>query len=346
MKFVDEALIAIEAGAGGHGCSSFRREKYIPKGGPDGGDGGVGGDVVLIADAGLNTLVDFRYVRRFKAGDGQAGQGKNRTGQDGADRHIKVPAGTMIFDATDGSPIGELAVPGERLRVAQGGGRGLGNARFKSSINRAPRRTTQGKPGESLDLRLELRLLADVGLVGLPNAGKSTLIRAVSAARPKVADYPFTTLYPALGVVRLGPDRSFVMADIPGLIEGAHAGAGLGSRFLRHLSRNRILLHLVDIAPIIEQADAVSQVRGIERELLSFESGLLARRERWLVPSKMDLLPPDEREPAVAALVEALDWRSPVYPISALTGSGVDVLSEAMMRRIESDVPGDFEVSD
>ncbi|MBF2760119.1 MAG: GTPase ObgE [Ectothiorhodospiraceae bacterium AqS1] len=349
MKFVDEALIRIEAGAGGRGCSSFRREKYIPKGGPDGGDGGVGGDIVLIADAGLNTLVDFRYTRRFKAENGRPGQGKNRTGRDGADRHIEVPAGTLIFDAADGSLLGELATPGESLRVAQGGGRGLGNARFKSSINRAPRRTTEGKAGEALDLRLELRLLADVGLVGLPNAGKSTLIRAVSAARPKVADYPFTTLHPALGVVRLGPDRSFVMADIPGLIEGAHAGAGLGSRFLRHLSRNRILLHLVDIAPTPEQGDAVCQVRGIERELSSFESGALAKRERWLVPSKLDLLPPADRKRAVAALVEALDWRSPVYPISALTGSGTDALSEALMRRIEAraaDDPDDSEVSE
>ncbi len=346
MKFVDEALITIEAGSGGNGCSSFRREKYIPKGGPDGGDGGVGGDVLLIADAGLNTLVDFRFTRRFKAEDGQAGQGKNRTGRDGADRRIRVPAGTMVFDAADDSLLGELALPGAQLRVAQGGSRGLGNARFKSSVNRAPRRTTQGRAGESLDLRLELRLLADVGLVGLPNAGKSTLIRAVSAARPKVADYPFTTLYPVLGVVRLGADRSFVMADIPGLIEGAHAGAGLGSRFLRHLSRNRILLHLVDIAPGIEQADALCRVRAIERELRSFESGLLAERERWLVPSKIDLLPPNEREGAVAALVDALQWSSPVYPISALTGSGVDALSEAMMRRIESSGQGDIEVID
>ena len=255
MKFVDEAAITVEAGDGGNGCLSFRREKYVPRGGPDGGDGGDGGDVVLCADPGLNTLVDFRFRRRFRAERGRHGQGRDRTGRDGADLRVRVPAGTMVFAADGGGTLGELTAAGDEMVVAHGGRRGLGNARFKSSTNRAPRRTTEGSPGECRELRLELRLLADVGLVGMPNAGKSTLVRSVSAARPKVADYPFTTLIPALGVVRRGPDRSFVMADVPGLIEGASDGAGLGIRFLRHLSRTRVLLHLVDVAVASDEAD-------------------------------------------------------------------------------------------
>ena len=333
MKFVDEAAITVEAGAGGNGCLSFRREKYIPRGGPDGGDGGNGGDVVLCADPSLNTLVDFRFRRRFRADRGRHGQGRDRTGRNGADLRIQVPAGTVVFAADSGETLGELTAAGEEMVVAHGGRRGLGNARFKSSTNRAPRRTTEGSPGECRELRLELKLLADVGLVGLPNAGKSTLVRAVSAARPKVADYPFTTLIPNLGVVRRGPDRSFVMADVPGLIEGASGGAGLGIRFLRHLSRTRVLLHLVDLAAA-DEADPADRVRTIERELAAFDPEL-ARRERWLVPTKLDLVPPAERAGAVAALVERAGWDGPVHPVSALTRDGTEALSEALMRHVE-----------
>ena len=336
MKFVDEAAITAEAGAGGDGCLSFRREKYIPRGGPDGGDGGDGGDVLLFADPGLNTLVDFRYTRHFRAGRGRHGQGRERTGRDGADLRVRVPVGTVVRVA-GGGILGELVTAGEELVVARGGRRGLGNARFKSSTNRAPRRTTGGTPGERRELRLELRLLADAGLVGMPNAGKSTLIRTVSAARPKVADYPFTTLHPNLGVVRLGPDRSFVMADVPGLIEGASGGAGLGIRFLRHLSRTRLLLHLVDVAPPPGETGPAEQVRVIERELAAFDPEL-ARRERWLVPAKLDLIPPSDRAQTVAALVGELEWDAPVYPVSALALEGTGALSEAVMRRLEEPV--------
>ena len=334
MKFVDEAAITVEAGAGGNGCLSFRREKYIPRGGPDGGDGGNGGDVVLCADPSLNTLVDFRFRRRFRADRGRHGQGRDRTGRNGADLRIQVPAGTVVFAADSGETLGEFTTAGDEMVVAHGGRRGLGNARFKSSTNRAPRRTTEGSPGECRELLLELKLLADVGLVGLPNAGKSTLVRAVSAARPKVADYPFTTLIPNLGVVRRGPDRSFVMADVPGLIEGASGGAGLGIRFLRHLSRTRVLLHLVDLAAAGDEADPADRVRIIERELAAFDPEL-ARRERWLVPTKLDLVSPAERAGAVAALVERAGWDGPVHPVSALTRDGTEALSEALMRHVE-----------
>ena len=336
MKFVDEAAITVEAGAGGNGCLSFRREKYIPRGGPNGGDGGDGGDVVLCADPSLNTLVDFRFRRRFRAESGRHGQGRDRTGRGAADLRIQVPAGTVVIAADSGDTLGELTAAGDEMVVARGGRHGLGNARFKSSTNRAPRHTTDGSPGERLELRLELKLLADAGLVGMPNAGKSTLIRAVSAARPKVADYPFTTLIPNLGVVRRGPGRSFVMADIPGLIEGASGGAGLGIRFLRHLSRNRVLLHLVDVAAAHGEADPIDQVRIIERELAAFDPEL-ARRERWLVPAKLDLIPPSDRADVVAALVEGLGWDAPVYPISALTREGTDTLGEAVMRYVEDE---------
>ena len=336
MKFVDEAAITVEAGAGGNGCLSFRREKYIPRGGPDGGDGGDGGDVVLCADPSLNTLVDFRFRRRFRAEGGRHGQGRDRTGRDGTDLRIPVPAGTVIVAAESGETLGELTAAGDEMIVARGGRRGLGNARFKSSTNRAPRRTTDGSPGESRELRLELKLLADVGLVGMPNAGKSTLIRAVSAARPKVADYPFTTLAPNLGVVRRGPDRSFVMADIPGLIEGASDGAGLGIRFLRHLSRTRVLLHLVDVAASLGGVDPTEQVRVIEGELATFDPEL-ARRERWLVPTKLDLVPPADRAGLVSALAESVAWDGPVFPVSALAGGGTDALSEALMRHLEGE---------
>ena len=333
MKFVDEAAITVQAGAGGNGCLSFRREKYIPRGGPDGGDGGDGGDVVLCADPSLNTLVDFRFRRRFQAERGRHGQGKDRTGRNGADLRILVPAGTVVIAADSGETLGELTAVGDEMVVARGGRRGLGNARFKSSTNRAPRRTTDGSPGECRELHLELKLLADVGLVGMPNAGKSTLIRAVSAARPKVADYPFTTLIPNLGVVRLGPDRSFVMADIPGLIEGASGGAGLGIRFLRHLSRTRVLLHLVDIAAALDAADPIEQVLVIERELATFDPDL-ATRERWLVPAKLDLVPPADRAGVVTELVEGVGWNGPVYPVSALAREGTGTLCEALMRHL------------
>ena len=334
MKFVDEAAITVEAGAGGNGCLSFRREKFIPRGGPDGGDGGDGGDVLLCVDPNLNTLVDFRFRRRFRAERGRHGQGKDRTGRNGANLRIRVPAGTVVIESDSGEALGELTASGDEMVVARGGRRGLGNARFKSSTNRAPRRITDGSPGECRDLRLELRLLADAGLVGMPNAGKSTLIRAVSAARPKVADYPFTTLIPNLGVVSRSVDRSFVMADIPGLIEGASGGAGLGIRFLRHLSRTRVLLHLVDIAASHDEADPIDQVRAIERELAAFDSEL-AGRERWLVPTKLDLVPPPDRDGAVAALVEGLGWDAPVFPVSALAREGTDALCEAVMRHVE-----------
>jgi GTP-binding protein len=330
MRFVDEAIITVEAGNGGHGCLSFRREKYVPRGGPDGGDGGDGGDVVLVTDAGLNTLVDFRYQRRFRAENGQPGAGAQCTGRSGTDLEVRVPAGTQVFDEDSGVLVGELVQVGDRLRVARGGARGLGNARFKSSTNRAPRRTTPGKAGEARRLRLELKLLADVGLLGLPNAGKSTFIRAVSAARPKVADYPFTTLYPALGVVRIAADRSFVLADIPGLVEGAADGAGLGTRFLRHLARTRLLLHLVDGVSADGSGDPVQAVRTVAAELERF-SPELAARERWLVINKVDLVAADERAALRERLVDALGWEGPVYLVSGLTGEGCPALCADVM---------------
>ena len=333
MKFVDEATIRVEAGKGGNGCLSFRREKYIPKGGPDGGDGGDGGSVYLLADANINTLVDFRYVRSWRAQSGEPGRGANCTGRSGEDRVIPVPVGTQVFDVDTGELIGDLVAAEQRLLVAQGGYHGLGNTRFKSSTNRAPRQTTSGTPGEVRNLRLELKLLADVGLLGLPNAGKSTLISAVSAARPKVADYPFTTLYPNLGVVRVDAQRSFVMADIPGLIEGAAEGAGLGVRFLKHLSRTRLLLHLVDVLPP-DGSDPVAGVRGIVAELEKF-SPELAGRERWLVLNKIDLLPADERDSRCRALVESIGWTGPVFSISAAVGEGTRLLMQQVMNRLE-----------
>lgn len=339
MKFVDEALISAEAGDGGNGCLSFRREKYIPKGGPDGGDGGDGGDVVLVTDGGLNTLVDFRYKRRFRAENGRPGAGADCTGRHGADLEVRVPAGTQVYDEDSAQMLGELIREGDRLIIARGGAHGLGNARFKSSTNRAPRKTTPGKPGEVRRLRLELKLLADVGLLGVPNAGKSTFLRAVSAARPKVADYPFTTLHPGLGVVSVSTDRSFVVADIPGLIEGAADGAGLGTRFLRHLSRTRLLLHLVDVSALggIEggAGDPVEQVLAVVHELEQF-SPELAARERWLALNKVDLLDPHAREEMCAALVRALAWEGPVHIVSALSGEGCAALCTRLMARLEA----------
>jgi GTP-binding protein len=334
MKFVDEAKIDVAAGDGGNGCLSFRREKFIPKGGPDGGDGGRGGSVYLVGDDGLNTLADFRTKRRFNARRGANGSGRNKTGLSADDLEIEVPLGTIVIDFDTGERIGEVTANGERMMVARGGSPGLGNTRFKSSTNQAPRKTTNGTPGEQRTLQLQLNVLADVGLLGLPNAGKSTLLRAISHARPKVADYPFTTLYPNLGVVRVEAHRSFVVADIPGLIEGAAEGAGLGIRFLKHLARTRILLHLIDMAPLDPEADPVADARAIVGELERY-SPELASRERWLVLNKMDLLPEEEREQRCQDFIKAIGWSGPVYYISAVNGEGCRVLTGALMNRLE-----------
>ncbi|GAB6039744.1 Obg family GTPase CgtA [Endothiovibrio diazotrophicus] len=334
MKFVDEASIHVKAGDGGNGCVSFRREKYIPKGGPDGGDGGDGGSVYLIADSHLNTLVDFRHVRRYQAQRGENGMGKERTGKGGSDLEIPVPVGTVAIDIDTEETLGDLVAAGQRLLVAQGGFHGLGNTRFKSSVNRTPRQSTSGTPGEARDLRLELKLLADVGLLGLPNAGKSTLIRAVSAARPKVADYPFTTLIPNLGVVSIEEHRSFVMADIPGLIEGASEGAGLGVRFLKHLSRTGLLLHVIDIAPI-DGSDPVTEAHKIVNELAA-HSEELADKERWLVLNKTDLLPDEEAAARCTEIVERLAWEGPAFRISAALDQGTRELSYKIMEHLEA----------
>ena len=335
MKFVDEATIRVIAGNGGNGCLSFRREKYIDKGGPDGGDGGDGGSVYLVAREGTTTLADFRVARKFRAESGQPGAGRNMTGKSGDDLEIQIPCGTVVYEIDTGEFIGDLTVAGQSLRVAAGGRGGLGNTHFKSSINRAPRKTTLGTPGEARHLRLELKLLADVGLVGLPNAGKSTLIRAMSAARPKVADYPFTTLHPHLGVVAVGPLQSFVMADIPGLIEGAAEGAGLGISFLKHLQRTRLLLHVVDIAPLDENEQPAEQVRTIGDELAKFSADL-ADKPRWLVLNKADLVPPDELDALRERIVAALDWPGPVFAVSAATVTGTEGLAQAVMRELET----------
>lgn len=334
MKFVDEATIRVQAGNGGHGCLSFRREKYVEKGGPDGGDGGNGGSVYLVADASLNTLVDFRVARKFRAESGQGGAGRNMTGKSGDDLFVNVPCGTVVHDVDTGESIGDLTEDGQHVKVAEGGKGGLGNTRFKSSTNRAPRKTTNGTPGEARHLALELKVLADVGLVGMPNAGKSTLIRAMSAARPKVADYPFTTLHPNLGVVSVGRLQSFVMADIPGLIEGAAEGAGLGIRFLKHIQRTRILLHLVDIAPLDIDQDPATAFRAIEKELQKF-SAELTDKPRWLVINKIDLLPADDLGVVKDMLLSELDWKGPVFLVSAETGEGTDALGQAVMRWME-----------
>ncbi len=333
MKFVDEATISVHAGKGGDGCVSFRREKYVPFGGPDGGDGGDGGSVYLCADAGLNTLSDFRHTRRFRAGNGQPGHGQNRTGKGGDDLIVPVPVGTLVYDKETEELIGDLTTVGQLLLVAQGGFHGIGNTRFKSSINRAPRQSSPGSAGEARELRLELKVLAEVGLLGLPNAGKSTFIRKVSAARPKVADYPFTTLYPNLGVVQLEPHRSFVIADIPGIIEGAAEGAGLGIRFLKHLERAGLLLHFVDVLPY-DQSDPVESARVIVTELQKHGSGL-ADKERWLVFNKIDLVEATELERICAEVIEALEWQGPVFRVSALSGEGTDVLCRQIMQSLE-----------
>ncbi|NCT57288.1 MAG: GTPase ObgE [Legionella sp.] len=333
MKFVDEAIIFVHSGRGGDGCLSFRREKYIPRGGPDGGDGGDGGSVYLRATSGLNTLVDFRHQRRHKAESGQQGMGSNCTGKAGNDLIVDVPTGTVVYDAESGECLGDIRVDGERLLVAQGGFHGLGNARFKSSINRAPRQTSKGSPAEVRTLKLELRVLADVGLLGLPNAGKSTLLRSVSSAQPKVADYPFTTLHPSLGVVRVADHQSFVMADIPGLIEGASTGAGLGHQFLKHLTRTSVLLHLVDISPC-EGYCPVQAVKTILNELATYDVNLL-NKPRWLVINKVDCFPDEaSREHAIKAFIDELGWTGPYFTISALSRAGTDALCHEIMTLI------------
>lgn len=342
MKFVDEAEIKVEAGDGGNGCIGFRREKYIPFGGPDGGDGGDGGSVFLVAADNLNTLVDFRYHSVFRAERGQNGAGNNCTGRAGQDCKVHVPVGTLISDAETGEILGDLTVAGQTLMVARGGWHGLGNTRFKSSTNRAPRKATPGKPGEKRNLHLELKLIADVGLLGLPNAGKSSLIRAVSAARPKVADYPFTTLHPNLGVVRVDDQRSFVMADIPGLIEGAAEGAGLGIQFLKHLSRTSLLIHVIDIGPTEGEDDPVSSARKIILELEKWGEGIVSK-PRWLVLNKIDTMFEDEADECCAQIVAALEWTDPVFRISALNGEGLRGLTFAIMEFLEQQKAEDAE---
>jgi GTP-binding protein len=334
MKFVDETAIQVQAGKGGNGCLSFRREKYIARGGPDGGDGGDGGSVYLEADGALNTLVDFRFQRHYQAENGEGGRGRNCTGKSGQDLVLPVPVGTTVLDEDSGEVLGDLSEIGQRLMVARGGFHGLGNTRFKSSTNRAPRQTTPGSEGERRSLKLELKVLADVGLLGLPNAGKSTLIRAVSSAKPKVADYPFTTLVPNLGVVKVQAHRSFVVADIPGLIEGASEGAGLGIRFLRHLTRNRILLHLVDVAPW-DGTEPAENALSIVRELEHF-SPALARRERWLVLNKTDLIDDEILQQRRKEIIDILDWTGPVYEVSAISAEGTERLCADIMVRLEA----------
>ncbi len=334
MKFVDEVSIYVKAGDGGNGMMSFRREKFIEKGGPNGGDGGDGGSVFIEADENLNTLVDYRYTRRFQAQNGEKGGSTDCTGAKGEDLILPVPVGTTVVDASTQEVIGDLTKPGQRLLVAQGGWHGLGNTRFKSSTNRAPRQTTPGKPGDARDLKLELKVLADVGLLGLPNAGKSTFIRSVSAAKPKVADYPFTTLVPNLGVVSVERYKSFVIADIPGLIEGASEGAGLGIRFLKHLARTRLLLHLVDMAPL-DLTDPAEAAVTIVEELAKF-SPALAERDRWLVLNKADQILEEEQEARIAEIVERLEWMGPVYVISALAHQGTEKLCYDIMDYLEA----------
>ncbi len=334
MKFVDEVVISVKAGDGGNGCVSFRREKYIEFGGPDGGDGGDGGSVYLQANKGLNTLADFRHVRYYEAGRGENGASRNMTGAKGEDKIIQVPIGTMIYVEETGEMIGDLTKDEEMIKVVQGGFHGLGNLRYKSSVNRAPRQSKPGSEGETRTLRLEMKVLADVGLLGLPNAGKSTLISTVSSARPKVADYPFTTLYPNLGVVKVDAYQSFVIADIPGLIEGAAEGAGLGIQFLKHLSRTSLLLHLVDVAPMDEREDPVESIRVIEKELHKFSTDL-EQRERWLVLNKIDLLPPEKQQKHCDDIVKRLNWKGKVFMISAATGLNTKALTNQIMQSLD-----------
>ena len=333
MKFIDEATIEVMAGNGGSGCMSFRREKFIPFGGPDGGDGGRGGSVYAVGDRNLSTLIEFRYARKHVARNGESGRGSDQFGAAAQDIVLPMPIGTIATDAETGETLAELLVPDEKVRLVKGGDGGFGNLHFKSSTNRAPRQKTSGWPGEARKLRLELRVLADVGLLGLPNAGKSTLIAGVSNARPKIADYPFTTLHPNLGVVRVGPDQSFVIADIPGLIEGAAEGAGLGHQFLRHLQRTQLLFHVVDLSPFDDVLDPADQVKVIARELEKFDASLL-RKPRWLVLNKVDMVAPGELEARVKAVLKKLKWKGPVFSISALARTGLEPLMRAAYEHV------------
>jgi GTP-binding protein len=333
MKFVDEAPISVQAGKGGNGCVSFRREKFIPKGGPDGGDGGDGGSVYLEGSESINTLIDYRFTRHYQAQNGQGGSSRNCTGAKGEDLILKVPVGTTAIDEDTGETLGDITEPGQRLMVVRGGFHGLGNTRYKSSTNQSPTQSKPGQPGESRNIKLELKVLADVGLLGLPNAGKSTFIRAVSAAKPKVADYPFTTLVPNLGVVKIENHRSFVIADIPGLIPGASDGAGLGTRFLKHLVRTQLMLHIVDMAPF-DDSDPAENMQAIANELEQFSPGL-AERDRWLVLNKLDLIPEEEREARCQDVVDRLQWTGPVYKIAAISQEGTFPLCGDIMKYIE-----------
>jgi GTP-binding protein len=343
MKFVDEATIDIAAGDGGNGCMSFRREKFIPFGGPNGGDGGRGGSVFAIGDRNLNTLIDYRYARRHEARRGENGRGSDQFGAAAEDIVLRMPMGTIITNADTDQVIAELLVPDERVLLAKGGDGGFGNLHFKTSTNRAPRQKTPGWPGEQFRLRLELRVLADVGLLGMPNAGKSTLIAAISNARPKIADYPFTTLHPNLGVVRVAPEQSFVVADIPGLIEGAAEGAGLGHLFLRHLQRTHLLLHLVDFAPFDESVDPVAQAKAIVKELKKYDASLY-EKPRWVVLNKLDMVPAEDRRRRVDDFVKRFKWKGPVFQISALTREGCEPLIRAIydhVAKLKNVVPVD-----
>jgi GTPase len=334
MKFIDEATIKVFAGDGGNGAATFRREKYEPEGGPSGGDGGRGGSVYVVADRNLNTLVDYRYTRTFHAERGENGRGSDCYGKGGEDMLLRVPVGTVVTDKATGRVMADLAEHDQKVLLAKGGNGGLGNIHFKSSTNRAPRQCTPGEPGELFELYMELKVLADVGLLGMPNAGKSTFIRQVSAARPKVADYPFTTLHPNLGVVRVDTNRSFVIADIPGLIEGAAEGAGLGHQFLRHLARTRVLLHIVDIAPFDENVDPVAEARAIVEELRKYDEELY-NKPRWLVLNKLDMVPAEERDARRRAFVEAFGWEGRTFSISAISGEGCQALVYAIMEHLE-----------
>ncbi len=336
MKFVDEATIEFAAGNGGAGCVSFRREKFIPFGGPNGGDGGRGGSVYAVADRNINTLIDYRYTRRFDARNGEAGRGSDQFGAAGEDVLLRMPVGTIITDTETDTVMAELLEHGERVLLAKGGDGGFGNLHFKTSTNRAPRQKTPGWPGQAFKVKLELRVLADVGLLGMPNAGKSTLIAAISNARPKIADYPFTTLHPNLGVVRVGPERSFVVADIPGLIEGASEGAGLGHQFLRHLQRTRLLLHIVDMAPFDDSVDPVAQARAIVKELKKYDPKLHAK-PRWLVLNKLDMVPREDRDALCKDFVRRLRWKGPVFQISALAREGLQPLLESIYQHVAAE---------
>ncbi len=347
MKFFDEARISVSAGNGGNGAVSFRREKYVPRGGPDGGDGGRGGNVIIIADSNLNTLIDYRYTRIYRAEHGGNGRGADCFGKGGADLALRVPVGTVVSDVTSGETLADLNAEGSTSIIARGGNGGLGNLRFKSSVNRAPRQSTPGEPGECRELKLELKVLADVGLLGLPNAGKSTFIRAVSAARPKVADYPFTTLQPNLGVVRVGDNQSFVIADIPGLIRGASEGAGLGHRFLKHLQRTRVLLHIIDAAPLDPGSDPVADACAIVEELKNFDESLFLK-PRWIVINKIDLIAPEDRSEQISHLTLRLNQSGlvgPVFSVSSVTGEGCNSLCKNIMHFLEArpdDAKSDF----